>query len=196
MKTKFLVLLAALGLATVNSQAEVTYSFFSKDGVFDGNTLAQDTLIDLDSGFSTLMTVASTGGNLNSNATGLGIGDANVDGLTEIITFSFDKDVDLNFFDFGGVGSDASDGANFKLGSNPAIDLYTGVSGFNGTSDVYTPASPVRLTSGQTIVVKGSSATSIFDLDGFSVTVIPEPSSVMLMGLVGVAAISVLRKRK
>jgi hypothetical protein len=179
-------------LLSLGAKAAVTYSFLSQGSTFDDLTTANVSLTD--GSTSLTMTVSSVGGNLNSNASGLGVGDANLDGITESITISFNINVEFNFIDLGGTGSalDAlADGASFTINGN-TVNLYTGQPNYNGTTGVYTPSSPITLTAGDTIVLTGSSSTSIFDLDGINVTAIPEPSAALL-GAVGFLA---LRRRR
>lgn len=191
MKIKSTALTAvAFTLLSLGANAAVTYSFISQDATFDGKTNATVALTDGSTSFN--MFVSSSGGNLNSNSTGLGVGDANLDGTVESITISFSMDVEFNFIDLGGVGGDVSDGASFTI-NGTATNLFTGVSGFNGSTDVYTPSPPISLAAGNSIVLTGSSSTSIFDLDGINVTAIPE-SSAALLGTLGFLAL--LRRRR
>ncbi|MEX2606300.1 MAG: PEP-CTERM sorting domain-containing protein [Kiritimatiellia bacterium] len=196
MHAKLLILTTILGLVNASVRADLTYSFLDKGSIFDGKSFETVLLTDLDNGLTTNMTVTGIGDDLNSNAGGFGIGDDQIDGTSEIIELVFDQDIDFLLIDFGGVGSDINDGASLTLGSNSPLNLFTGVSGFNGTSDVYTPPSPVRINSGEKIVITGSSATSSFDLENISITVIPEPSSIMLVGLTALAAFGIIRRRK
>lgn len=180
----------AFSALALSANAAVTYSFEGQGATFDGLTSASVALVDGSTSFN--MLVSSLGGNLNSNASGLGVGDANVDGTAESISISFNTDVFFNFIDLGGVGGDLADGANFTIGGS-SIDLFTGEPDFNGSTDVYTPTSPISLSAGDSIVLTGSSTTSIFDLDGINVTAVPEPSTALL-GAIGVLAL--LRRRR
>ena len=167
-------------LCACSGFAELTYDYTDKAGVFDGKITAD---VDLsDSGINFTMTVTSSGGNLNSNSEDFGIGDAFIDGQIEIITLSFDTAIDFTSIEFGGVGGSVDDGVRLTVGTNPYIDLYTGVTGFEGTPDRYTPASVIRLSAGEFITLTGSSATSSFDLD------VPEPATFALVGIGGALA--------
>ncbi len=189
--------IAALTLAlTVAASAEVTYDFTGKAGVFDNETSVDVSVSDGDTGNTTTMTVNAIGGELNSNAGDLGIDDDvepastsdKIDGTDEGITLSFDKDVELVVIDLGSVGSDATEGALLTIDAFD-ITLHTGVSGFNGTSDTYTPGSPIAISAGTPIQLTGSAATSSFDLEAITLNVIPEPASLALLGLGGLALI-------
>lgn len=177
----------------ISANAAVTYSFISKASTFDDLTTANVSLMDGSTSF--VMTVSSVGGNLNSNSTGLGVGDANIDGTSESITISFNIDVEFNLIDLGGTGSAIDgvlDGASFTINSD-TINLYTGQPNYNGTTGVYTPTSPIALDAGNTIVLTGSSIDAIFDLDGINITAIPEPSTALLGGI---GFLMLLRRRR
>ena len=129
---------------------------------------------------SAIATFIPTGGDFNSNASDFGIGDDQIDGTNEIVTITFDNPIEFNFIDFGGVGSNVADGARLTIGGT-STNLFTGVAGFSGASDKYTPASPIALAIGQSIIVTGSSATSSFDIQTISVSIIPEPNTYALL---------------
>ncbi len=119
--------------------------------------------------------------------------DDQIDGTTEAITISFDTAIDFVSIDLGGVGSDSTDGANLTVGTETPIDLYTGVSGFGGTSDIYTPTSAIRVNAGDTIVLTGSEATSSFDLEEMTFTAVPEPATIGMLGIGSLIALLVRR---
>lgn len=200
MKTKIILLIAALGLSSVISQAALTFDFTGNSDL-NGSTPLNITLSDLDTGIDTIMTITPTGGSLDSNSGDYGIdgtepGETNdqIDGIIEAISLSFDKDVDILFLDFGGIGNNVADGAGVTFGSFGSVNLFTGVTDFNGSQDIYTPTTPIRILSGENLVMTGSSETSSYDLETMSITVIPEPSSIALMAMIGLAAVTVLRK--
>jgi hypothetical protein len=180
-----LVLSAAAGFC------EVVYDYQNQGAVFDGTNRAQVALSD--SGINFMMTVAGTGGELNSNIGGLGVGDDQLDGISEAITISFSTAVDLVSIDFGAVGTTISDGVQLTVGAESPRNLYTGIPGFNGTSRVYTPASVIRLGAGEPLVLTGSSGTSSFDLERITVMAVPEPATAGLLVLGSLMALMVRR---
>lgn len=203
METKCsLITFMALSCFGFSLSAAVDYSFLDKGATFDGKTSVIVPLADGTSGFSTNMTVAGSGDNLNSNLTGIGIGDAVIDGIIESITLTFTTDIDFNSIDLGGVGTFAeadSEGASLTIGLGSSIILYTSAPSiggtFDGTSDVYTPTSPIRLTAGQSILLTGSSSTSNIDLDGINFTVFPEASNFALLAGFSALALVMFRRR-
>ncbi|CAA6692578.1 MULTISPECIES: PEP-CTERM sorting domain-containing protein [unclassified Lentimonas] len=193
---------AALSCFASSLSAAVDYSFLSQAATFDGKSSAIVPLTDATSGFSTNMTVSGSGGNLNSNATGIGIGDAIIDGTNESITFTFSTDIDFNFIDLGGVGTEAqaaAEGASLTIGLGSSIILYTDATSiggtFDGSSDIYTPTSPIRLLAGRSIVLTGSSATSNIDLDAINFSVVPEPGTYALLSGICALGFVMLRRR-
>lgn len=139
-----------------------------------------------------------TGGAFNSNSGNFGIGDDQIDGTSEVITITFDKDIFFNFIDFGGVGAAISDAASLTVaGTN--LDLYTGNPAspiFKGSTDVYTPTSAISVLAGQNIIITGSTATSSFDLERLNVTVVPEPGTfALLAGCCGMVFVMLKRRR-
>lgn len=148
----------------------------------------------IDGSNSATISLVPTGGAFNSNADDFGIGDDQIDGTSEVVTITFNKDIEFNFIDFGGVGGDAADGVSLTIAGS-ALNLFTGVTGFNGSTDVYTPTSPVSLTTGQTIIITGSSSTSSFDIQTLNVTVVPEPSTFALLAGMSALGFVMLRRR-
>jgi hypothetical protein len=190
---KLSVLIVVLCVGCV-CRSEVTYDFKGAGSTFDGTNQVQVALTDGDINFN--MTVSSTGGDLNSNADYLGVGDDSLDGTTESIIISFDAPVDFISMDLGLVGGSATDGAEFSIGAFGPIDLYTGApssSEFNGTSDVYTPASVIRLSEG-VIILTGSSDTSNFAIQQMTFSAVPEPAMVPVIALAS-ALIFLIRRR-
>ncbi|MEM7791973.1 MAG: PEP-CTERM sorting domain-containing protein [Verrucomicrobiota bacterium] len=196
--TKNPLVLSILCLITTIAQADVTYDFTGQGGIFDGLTTVDVIVTDI---ASTTMTVTAAGGNLESNSGDFGVdgtepGQTNdlIDGLVESITLTFSTVVTFNFIDLGGVGADISDGANITIAGS-GLDVFTGVSGFNGTSDIYTPGSPITLSIGESIVVTGSSSSSVVDLEAINLSIVPEPSSFALIGGLLALGFVALRRR-
>jgi len=175
------------------ASAEITYDFTGKGGTFDGTNAVDIALTDSSINFT--MTVLGSGGDLNSNSGDLGVGDDQIDGTAESISISFDVDIDFAWIEFGGVGSDTTDGVTLTVGSQSPVELYTGVSDFNGSSDTYTPSSVIRVTSEESILITGSSATSSFDLEKMTFAAVPEPATMSLIGLAGLLTIATRRFR-
>ncbi|MGJ8651997.1 MAG: PEP-CTERM sorting domain-containing protein [Opitutaceae bacterium] len=199
---KFTILFfAAFSFSTTCVNAALDYDFTDKGGIFDGLTTQNVLLSDSGTGFNTTMTVLAAGGNLNSNLGDFGVdgseaGETNdwIDGTIESITLTFTDNIELNLIEFGGVGTGISDGVSLTIGAS-ALNLFTGVSGFSGDSDIYTPESPIALSSGQSIIITGSSATSGFDLENFNITVVPEPGTYALLAGISVLGFVILRRR-
>lgn len=187
---KLLTILAVASFAVL-SLAEITYDYQGQGGVFDGTNLVDVALND--SGIDFLMTVLGTGGDLNSNSGGIGIGDDQIDGTSEIITISFDTAIDFVSIDLGAVGTTVADGARLTIGAQSPIDLYTGVSGFNGTTKVYAPALAIRVNAGELIVLTSSSTTSSFDLERMTVVAVPEPATLGMISLGGLLTMIIRR---
>lgn len=175
--TGFIILM----FSTTAGFSEIVYDYQNQGVVFDGTNRVNVALSD--SGINFVMTVSSTGGELNSNIGGIGVGDDQLDGNSEAITISFSTAIDFVSIDFGAVGTTISDGVRLTIGTQLPRNLYSGISGFNGTSKVYTPASAIRLAAGEPIVLTGSSATSSFDLERITVIAVPEPATAGLLGL-------------
>jgi hypothetical protein len=190
-----------LSLAVV-AVADVTYTFSGQSGTFDGTTNQVQVLLT-DGGIDFLMTVSSLGGNLKALTGDFGIDGLSgtndqLDGTDEILTISFNKAVNFISMDLAGIGSNADDGASLKVGTASVVLLHTGSPSsavFNGTSDIYTPASPVRVDIGESIILTGSAATSAYELEAISLQVIPEPATMSLIGLAGLFAMLARRIR-
>lgn len=157
----------------------------------------------IDGANSATATLVPTGGSFNSNAGDFGINDGTeasetsdqIDGTDEIVTITFNKDILFNFIDLGGVGPDADDGVSFTIAGSTTI-LETDVTGFNGTTDVYTPTSPISLLTGQSIILTGESTNSSFDIQSLNVTVVPEPGTfALLSGFCGLVFVMLKRRR-
>lgn len=195
----------AIVVGVTRTNASVTYEFGSKASTFDGETSVDVPVTDLDTGVSAIMTAAVAGSadnaELNSNTNDFGVqSDADGDSSTydringtEALSLTFDKDVQLVLIDLGNVGGDSSEGVTVTI-DTLVIDLWTGQPDFGGTSDIYAPEDPVEVFAGTPIVFSPSGASSEFDIEELQFTVIPEPASLMLLGLGGLAMITCRRK--
>ncbi len=173
MQTKINLLLLILSLVPALVSAQQTYSFLDKGSIYDNKTSVQETIGAL------TISATSSGGVFNSNKSNFGIVDTTINGTAEIVTLSFSQTVEITLIDFSGIGSDVADGAKISTTTTPALslDLHTGVPGFNGNNDIYTPATPIRLEPGESITFTGSSDSSGFELHRIEYNVIPEMSA-------------------
>lgn len=191
MKISFIPLAAAAFLFTSTVNAAFTIDLTGNNNYDDENPLNIAFTDGLNSATATLI---PTGGSFNSNAGDFGIGNDQIDGTSEIVTITFDKAIEFNFIDFGGVGGTISDGAKLTI-AGVSTDLFTGVTGFSGSSDTYTPSSPIEIAIGQSIGVTGSSATSSFDIQTINVSIVPEPNTYALIAGM-FALVSVMFQRR
>ena len=173
MQNKINLHLLILSLVPALVSAQQTYSFLDKGSIYDNKTSVQETIGAL------TISATSSGGVFNSNKSNFGIVDTTINGTAEIVTLSFSQTVEITLIDFGGIGSDVADGAKISTTTTPALslDLHTGVPGFNGNNDIYTPATPIRLEPGESISFTGSSDSSGFELHRIQYNVIPEMSA-------------------
>lgn len=177
------------------AEANLTYDFTGKGSTFDDETAVDVQFTD--GGINFTMTVtAVSGGELNSNSGDFGIDNDSLNGTNEVLELTFSEEIDFLWVELGGVGNKASsdrDWANLTVGSEDAIDLYTGVSGFNGTSDVYKPTSSIPVDTTESIVLTGSSASSSFDLEKIKIQAVPEPVAASLIGVGGLLTLGLRR---
>ena len=191
MKIRLISLAAAAFLFTSTVNAAFTIDL-TGNNIYDGENPLNISFTDgVNSAIATLI---PTGGSFNSNAGDFGIGNDQIDGTSEIVTITFDKAIEFNFIDFGGVGGTISDGAKLTI-AGVSTDLFTGVTGFSGSSDTYTPSSPIEIAIGQSIGVTGSSATSSFDIQTINVSIVPEPNTYALIAGM-FALVSVMFQRR
>ena len=162
--------------------------------VFSGVTLTA-------SATSTIGTpeVNATSSSLGVNITGNGsdisdqIDAAFGEELTFTFTFGPSYMLKLLSIDLLGVGpTTPGDDAHVYINANPPVVLHTGVTGFNGTTDVWTPAGGIPLSSGDTIrFVAGTS----FGIQTMTFQVVPEPVS-LCVWIVGTAVCLCRRKSR
>ncbi|MBT8043929.1 MAG: PEP-CTERM sorting domain-containing protein [Verrucomicrobiae bacterium] len=165
------------------------------DTAIDGKTTATSfSLNDIVPGLT--LTITPSQNDISYTTTGLGIDTGGtLDAVGDALTFSFNREVSLDFLDMGsftgsgGVGED-SVSVSFS-NSNPTINLVGG-DFENNTSDT------INFSSGNTLAANESFTISrvdgSFTIQGFDVTAVPEPSSVTLIGLGGLALL--MRRRK
>ena len=120
---------------------------------------------------------------------GLGAGDGEARGSidpfeTLTVTFTFDSDTTLELvsIDFFGIGGGPEDSAIVQIADDGPIDLFGGVDGFeaetnpdddnNSLDDVYTPAEPISISSGDSIIFsKTSIRTDNYQLQGLTLNI-------------------------
>ena len=193
MKIRLISLAAAAFLFTSTVNAAFTIDL-TGNNIYDGENPLN--IAFTDGVNSAIATLIPTGGSFNSNAGDFGIGNDQIDGTSEIVTITFDKAIEFNFIDFGGVGGTISDGAKLTI-AGVSTDLFTGVTGFSGSSDTYTPSSPIEIAIGQSIGVTGSSATSSFDIQTINVSIVPEPNTYALIaGMFALVSVMFQRRSK
>lgn len=159
-----------------------------------------DTTLDfgLPSGSFTLdgitVTLTANDGIVNATATGLGINDSGLgddtNGLDtvnvdEALTFTFNVDVTLNSISYANAGVNDSLALSFNGIAGPP--LLPGTFG----EVVY---DTVLLAGEELVITATGPDNNGVSITQFTVTAIPEPSSVALIGLAGIAAI--FRRRK
>ncbi|HKK18368.1 MAG TPA: hypothetical protein VJ952_06760, partial [Opitutales bacterium] len=115
MKNAHKIIIGYMSLAVATSLNAAFTIDLTGNSAYDG----QDPLVIpfTDGTFSATATLVPTGGAFNSNSGDFGIGDDQIDGTGEIVTITFDQNIEFNFLDLGGVESDISDAANVTIGS-------------------------------------------------------------------------------
>ncbi len=109
----------------------------------------------------------------------------------EMMEVSFDRDIRINLLDFNLF--DAGEVFSVGVGGQDPIDIpYDSL--FNKSSDIYTFATPLEVPAG-TIIEFYSSSGSI-GLDGIDLDVIPEPTTLALIGMFGVGVLTIRRLKK
>lgn len=137
------------------------------------------------------------------NSDGTGDTAAEVD-FGETLTFTFDFDtnvissVSLTQLDLAGVGPSSDDDARLTIDGNVTV-LETGVAGFAGGSDTYTPPTPIALLPGTSMTFESTGGNG-FGIETFTVSIvaaIPEPTAFAFGGLVAscMAGLVVARHR-
>ncbi len=215
MKTKFMILLAALGLTAANSWADAITLDFKGNSVTGGTLLLTESGTDATDDFtgdrfdelaiasfqitglptygSLTITASALVDDLNVTGSGLQDGSSGYNAAGEGTSFVFNRDVIITALDWGSFTSDT---VILRNGATNLGTFTTGspISGGIDFSDTDPAVMSITVAQGDAFVIENDSGT--FYLESMNITAIPEPSSIMLMGLVGIVAVSVLRKRK
>lgn len=216
MKPHFLIL-ALLGTASLaHSAVTVLPIDFTNSGnlggpLDDAGATTSVTLDDVTFSVSTttnfgdltsVFNASASQAGVNTGGGGSSIGDsaAQTDpGETLTFTLTFGPEileVGLSWLDFGGIG-DATDSATVQfpdgLGGTTTITLDENSADVDG-NDTWTPTSSVTFSSGDSITFSNLSAGS-FSLNNaeFTITTVPEPSSLLFLTLGGLV---VFRRRR
>jgi hypothetical protein len=217
MKTKLMLLTAALGLAAATSgRAQTTFIF--DDGSSTG--AAGLALESFTSGVDAASMSLNTSGTYTLNgitlSAGTDFGDFNLTNSgfgpdqagsaddsdtfdtgngNESMVFSFDTAGTFNSIDFALLNDTPefavlsfAGGSTFNLTDGPSSTIaVSGNDFFGGVNESFT--------SGQ-LVTLSISGGSDFTLENFTVTAIPEPSTIVLVAMTGLAAIGILRRQR
>ena len=193
-KTLFIGALFCISLVSVN--AAVVFS--GTNGDLDFNAPSGSFTL----GEITVTLAANSGSVVNATASGgLGVNsptgvddsdglDTLIMGVNETLTFSFDVDVTLNSISYANAGD--NDGLALSFNGVVGPDLAPNTFG----EVIYDTV----LLAGETLVITATAPNGPDEQNNgvsitqFTVTAIPEPSSVALIGLAGIAAI--FRRRK
>lgn len=134
-----------------------------------------------------------TGAELNSTSTSLGINsdnDTDTDqfeaALEQGFTFQFTKDVSISQLDF--VTFDSGETVSFD-GFTIGYDDLT-----NKTTDIYEFSSPLEISADTDITLQATAG--IIGIEAITLTVVPEPATLSMIGLGGMLALLVRRTRR
>jgi hypothetical protein len=234
MKTKFMILIAALGLATATGGRGAVIASFEETGTGGTITYPVDFINDTITGITltadpnldsaTLAqgagaTAGTAGGSLGFASIGSGtLSDAITGNIYHSFTLTPSTGYTMNIsgVEYNADASNSTSTFNFNLFSN--ITGFTSGDSLGSFSVVNSAASSGTINLSSVTALQGissvefriyvdrsagSGTAAYYADDGvnsgfFSVNgaVIPEPSSIILMGLVGLAAVVILRKRK
>ena len=195
MKRILPIIVAATATASV-TQANAAPLFFDLESDGSAGPALENTGTYTEAGVT--INATATGGDLNSLSTSFGVDGGDSDqidaGLGEKIDFEFvftGLTVSILSLDFVGVGSASGDDAVFFTINNGVLtQLETGATDFNGSSDIYTPAVPIALSSGDVLTI---TAEDVAGIEGITLNVVPEPSS---LGLLGLGSLIIARRRR
>lgn len=191
------VLAATAALST--AQAYATPVFFDLENDGAAGPALEDFGTYTEAGVT--VNASAAGGDLNSLSTSFGVdgpassatddSDQIDNALGESITFEFvfpGLTVSILSIDFVSVGSaNAGDAVFFAINAGSTTKLETGVTGFSGGTDLYTPVTPISLSSGDTLTI---TAEDVAGIEGFTLDVIPEPGTLALVGLGGLTMLA------
>jgi hypothetical protein len=212
MKTTYALLVtAALTFAaqSLHSQ-QVTFNFESSSNAINGDTTladAHDTAIDgtttatsfdLSSIISGLtLTTTPTGGDISYTNSGLGIDTAgNMDTVGDSIIFQFNRPITFDFIDLGdftGTGVSGDDELLISFSnSNPSITIVEAAFD-NASSNTKSFTTGTSLSANESFTISFVDGNG-FTLEGFTVTVVPEPNAYAL--LAGLCALTSIMLRR
>ena len=141
-----------------------------------------------------LTITASTGFNALTNNAGIGSG-GEID-LGESLTLTFTgASFDLVSIDMSGVGSSEGGDAAVIDVDGTVFSLETGVTDFNGSSDLWSPSPPISLASGSTVTFTAENAYGLQAIS-LNIVAIPEPTAALFGSLLAVGlGLTVGRRR-
>jgi hypothetical protein len=226
MNKKLLLLTAALGLAAALVRADSITLDFENDSVtggslnitsgtsgatdsftsprFDNQISSTFEITGLPTYGTLTVTATGLGTDLSMFSGGLGDGTGGYNATGEGTSFIFSEDVTITGLDW----------TSFTVGGNDSVSLYNGTPNtFDGTTILGTYADDtvsggidftnpnsvtmnVTVLAGDAFSFRNSDGAGDFYLGDISLTVIPEPSSLVLVGLAALAVAGILRSRK
>ncbi|MBC2600701.1 hypothetical protein [Puniceicoccus vermicola] len=210
MKTKSTILTFVLGVGMLSASTAATlisFDFTSPDSIngdetlgssfkttMDGETSA--TVFDLSALLEGLtLTVTPSQSDISITDTGLGIGSGGtLADAGDALTFSFNRDISFDFLDVGGFTPGGNDSVIVSYSnSNPSVTLDAGDFD-NNTSDTITFSSENSLLAGESFTLARNDGD--FSIEGFNVSVVPEPQ--LYGALAGLLALglTVIRRRR
>ena len=217
MKAKLILLITTLGLTASISRADNVIIDFTDSSItggslnllsgttgsttdftsarFEGRGSADFEITGLPTYGTLSVTAEALDDDLNITGQGLADGGSGYDNNGEGTSFIFDQDVTITGFDFAGF-STATDQVILRNGLTNLGTFTAGSNsgGFN-FSDGNNVTMSVTVSSGNAFILEHTS-TGDYDLERLNFTVIPEPSSIALIGLSALALALSLRNRK
>ena len=213
MKTKSTILTFVLGVGMLSASTAATlisFDFTSPDSINGDETLGSNfkttmdgktsaTVFDLSALLEGLtLTVTPSQSDISITNTGLGIGSGGtLADAGDALTFSFNRDISFTFLDMGkftGDGAPGDDSVTLSYSnSNPTITLVGGDFD-NNSSNTITFTSGNSLLAGESFTLARNDGD--FSIEGFNVSVVPEPQ--LYGALAGLLALglTVIRRRR